>query len=132
LKPFFYCNNQRLLLIFGNRLNCRVVFVERLLPNVQAGRQTYSPKIPVADRFIFTCSCVIQPNPVLSFFESEDVRLLRILTDRGSEYCGSREHHEYQLYLSIEDVDHTKTKVKSPQTNGICERFHKTILNEFY
>jgi len=69
---------------------------------------------------------------VVLFFESEDVRLLRILTDRGSEYCGSREHHEYQLYLSIEDVDHSKTKVKSPQTNGICERFHKTILNEFY
>ncbi len=69
---------------------------------------------------------------MLPFFESEDVRLLRILTDRGSEYCGNREHHEYQLYLSIEDVDHTRTKVKSPQTNGICERFHKTILNEFY
>jgi len=58
--------------------------------------------------------------------------LLRILTDRGSEYCGSREHHEYQLYLAIEDVDHTKTKVKHPQTNGICERFHKTIGEEFY
>jgi transposase InsO family protein len=71
-------------------------------------------------------------DQVLPFFESEEVRLLRILTDRGSEYCGSREHHEYQLYLAIEDVDHTKTKVKSPQTNGICERFHKTILNEFY
>ena len=71
-------------------------------------------------------------DKVLPFFESEEVRLLRILTDRGSEYCGNREHHEYQLYLSIEDVDHTKTKVKSPQTNGICERFHKTILNEFY
>jgi hypothetical protein len=69
---------------------------------------------------------------VVPFFETEDVRLLRILTDRGSEYCGNREHHEYQLYLSIEDIDHTKTKVKSPQTNGICERFHKTILNEFY
>lgn len=69
---------------------------------------------------------------VVPFFESEDVRLLRILTDRGSEYCGNREHHEYQLYLSIEDIDHTKTKVKHPQTNGICERFHKTILNEFY
>lgn len=64
-------------------------------------------------------------DKVLPFFESNEVRLLRILTDRGSEYC-------YQLYLSIEDVDHTKTKVKSPQTNGICERFHKTILNEFY
>jgi transposase InsO family protein len=23
-------------------------------------------------------------------------------------------------------------KVKSPQTNGICERFHQTIQNEFY
>jgi transposase InsO family protein len=71
-------------------------------------------------------------DQVLPFFETEEIRLLRILTDRGSEYCGSREHHEYQLYLTIEDVDHTKTKVKSPQTNGICERFHKTILNEFY
>ncbi len=71
-------------------------------------------------------------DQVLPFFETEELRLLRILTDRGSEYCGSREHHEYQLYLAIEDVDHTKTKVKSPQTNGICERFHKTILNEFY
>ncbi len=71
-------------------------------------------------------------DKVIPFFESEDVRLLRILTDRGSEYCGSREHHEYQLYLSIEDIDHTRTKVKHPQTNGICERFHKTILQEFY
>jgi len=69
---------------------------------------------------------------VVPFFESEDVRLLRVLTDRGSEYCGNREHHEYQLYLSIEDIDHTRTKARSPQTNGICERFHKTILNEFY
>src|SRR5215813_14062129 len=69
---------------------------------------------------------------VLPFFDAEDVRLLRILTDRGSEYCGNRDHHEYQLYLAVEDIDHTKTKAKSPQTNGICERFHKTILNEFY
>lgn len=71
-------------------------------------------------------------DKVVPFFEAEDVRLLRVLTDRGSEYCGNREHHEYQLYLSIEDIDHTRTKAKSPQTNGICERFHKTILNEFY
>jgi hypothetical protein len=42
------------------------------------------------------------------------------------------EHHEYQLYLAIEDIDHTRTKTKSPQTNGICERFHRTILEEFY
>jgi hypothetical protein len=69
---------------------------------------------------------------VVPFFETEDVRLLRILTDRGSEYCGNREHYEFQLYLSLEAIDHSKTKARHPQTNGICERFHKTILNEFY
>ncbi len=69
---------------------------------------------------------------VIPFFEQQDVRLLRILTDRGSEFCGNREHHEYQLYLAVEDIDHTKTKARSPQSNGICERFHKTVLNEFY
>ena len=69
---------------------------------------------------------------VIPFFEEHDVPLLRILTDRGTEYCGNREHHEYQLYLAVEDIDHTKTKARSPQTNGICERFHKTVLQEFY
>jgi transposase InsO family protein len=69
---------------------------------------------------------------VIPFFEEHDIRLLRILTDRGTEYCGNREHHEYQLYLAVENIDHTKTKARSPQTNGICERFHKTVLQEFY
>jgi transposase InsO family protein len=69
---------------------------------------------------------------VLPFFEEQEVPLLRILTDRGTEYCGAREHHEYQLYLAVENIDHTKTRAKSPQTNGICERFHKTLLEEFY
>jgi transposase InsO family protein len=55
-----------------------------------------------------------------------------VLSDRGSEYCGNPERHEYELYLAIEDIDHSRTKTKSPQTNGICERFHKTVLNEFY
>ena len=69
---------------------------------------------------------------VLPFFEQQDVVLLRILTDRGTEYCGKQEHHEYQLYLGIENIDHSKTKARSPQSNGICERFHKTVLDEFY
>jgi transposase InsO family protein len=69
---------------------------------------------------------------VLPFFEEQDVPLLRILTDRGTEYCGKQEHHEYQLYLGIENIDHSKTKARSPQSNGICERFHKTVLDEFY
>jgi transposase InsO family protein len=69
---------------------------------------------------------------VLPFYEENDLKLLRILTDRGTEYCGAREHHEYQLYLTIEDIDHSKTKAKSPQTNGICERFHRTLQEEFF
>src|SRR5262249_27328877 len=55
-----------------------------------------------------------------------------VLTDRGREFCGNPERHEYELYLAVEDIDHSRTKTKSPQTNGICERFHKTALNELY
>lgn len=69
---------------------------------------------------------------VLPFFEQQEIPLLRILTDRGTEYCGSLQHHEYQLYLAIENIDHSRTKARHPQTNGICERFHRTIQDEFY
>ncbi len=85
----------------------------------------YTTKTPV------TAADVLN-DKVLPFFESHQLPMLRILTDRGTEYCGRVEHHDYQLYLAINDIDHTKTKARSPQTNGICERFHKTILNEFY
>ena len=56
----------------------------------------------------------------------------RVLTDRGAEYCGAPERHEYELCLAVENIDHTWTKVKSPQPNGICERFHKAVPDEFY
>lgn len=69
---------------------------------------------------------------IIPFFDEQNIKLLRILTDRGTEYCGRVEDHAYQLYLGIEDIDHTKTKVRRPQTNGICERFHRTIQNECY
>jgi transposase InsO family protein len=71
-------------------------------------------------------------DKVLPFYEKYELPLLRILTDRGTEYCGKAETHDYQLYMAINDIEHTKTKAKSPQTNGICERFHKTMLQEFY
>jgi len=71
-------------------------------------------------------------DQLVPFFEQHDLRLLKVLTDRGTEYCRVRDQHEYQLYLAIEDIDHTKTKAKSPQTNGVCERFHRTIQDEFY
>jgi len=69
---------------------------------------------------------------VVPFYDQHAVKLSRVLTDRGTEYCGNPERHEYELYLAVEDVDHSRTKTKSPQTNGIVERFHKTVLDEFY
>ena len=69
---------------------------------------------------------------VVPFFDAHEVKLCRMLTDRGTEYCGNPERHEYELYLAVEDIDHSRTKTKSPQTNGIVERFHKTVLEEFY
>jgi transposase InsO family protein len=69
---------------------------------------------------------------VVPFFDEYAVPLNRILTDRGTEYCGTPERHEYELYLAVENIDHTRTRAKSPQTNGIVERFHRTVLNEFY
>ncbi len=71
-------------------------------------------------------------DQVIPWFENQDIRVLRVLTDRGTEYCGAREDHAYQLYLALEDIDHSKTKAKHPQTNEICERFHLTVKTEFY
>lgn len=71
-------------------------------------------------------------SEVIPWFDSQDIPLLRILTDRGTEYCGNIESHAFQLYLGVENIDHSKTKARSPQTNGICERFHRTMKQEFY
>lgn len=85
----------------------------------------YNTKTPI------TAADVLNDR-VLPFFAQYDIPLCRVLTDRGTEYCGKPEHHEYELYLAVENIDHTRTKVRHPQTNGICERFHRTILDEFY
>jgi len=69
---------------------------------------------------------------VVPFYDEHGIPLSRVLTDRGTEFCGRPEHHEYELYLAVENIDHTRTKTNSPQTNGICERFHRTVLDEFY
>jgi transposase InsO family protein len=69
---------------------------------------------------------------VVPFFDEQGIQLQRILTDRGTEYGGKPENHAYQLYLAVEDIDHSRTKAHHPQTNGICERFHKTMQDECY
>lgn len=85
----------------------------------------YTNKTPIT-------SADLLNDRVLPYFEAHELPMLRILTDRGTEYCGKVEQHDYELYLAVNDIEHTKTKARSPQTNGICERFHKTILQEFY
>ena len=77
-------------------------------------------------------SADILNDRVLPFFEEQQVPLLRVLTDRGTEFKGKPEHHEYELYLQIEGIEHSKTQVRHPQTNGICERLHRTMQEEFY
>ena len=67
---------------------------------------------------------------VVPFFAAQEVPLSRVLTARGTEYCGSPDTPEYEWYLAVENIDHTRTTGKSPQTNGIVERFHKTTLIE--
>jgi transposase InsO family protein len=85
----------------------------------------YTAKVPV------TAADTLNDR-VLPFFEEHGIPALRVLTDRGTEFCGSMDKHPYELYLQLNEIEHTKTRVKSPQTNGICERFHQTVLNEFY
>ena len=83
--------------------------LHRHLPRKVAGRDRKTP-ITAAD---------LLNDRVLPLFDSHEVKLLHILTDRGSEYCGNPERHEYELYLAVEDIDHSRTKTKSPQTNGV-------------
>ena len=85
----------------------------------------YTTKTPITSADLIN-------DKVLPFYEQHQLPLLRILTDKGTEYCGKAETHDYQLYLAVNDIEHTKTKARSPQTNGICERFHKTLNQEFY
>ena len=89
-------------------------------------------QVKLYDRKIALVAADMLNDRVLPMYEESNIPLLRILTDRGTEYCGVREYHEYELYLAIENIDHTKTKARHPQTNGICERFHRTMQEEFY
>jgi transposase InsO family protein len=90
-----------------------------------AAAKLYTTKTPIT-------SADLLNDRVLPFFEDQGMGVLRMLTDRGTEFCGKAEQHDYELFLAVNDIEHTKTKAHHPQTNGICERFHKTILQEFY
>jgi transposase InsO family protein len=90
-----------------------------------AAAKLYTEKTPITAADLLN-------DRVLPLFEAHDIPLARMLTDRGTEYCGAHDRHPYELYLAVNDIEHTRTRIKRPQTNGICERFQKTVLNEFY
>jgi transposase InsO family protein len=90
-----------------------------------ASAKLYTSKHPIN-------SADLLNDRVIPFFDQHQIPLLRILTDRGTEFCGKPDTHEYELFLALNDIDHSKTKAKNPQTNGICERFQRTVLDEFY
>lgn len=100
----------------------------------QAFIDTYSKRVhatPYDRKTPITAADVLNHRGV-PFPDAHDVPLLRILTDRGTDHCASPERHQYDLSRAGEDIDHSRTKTKSPQTNGIVERCHKTALNTFY
>jgi hypothetical protein len=119
------------------------------MPRLASPARQGTRSVKLYDRKTPITAADLLNDRVIPFFDEHDIALSRILTDRGTEYWGctkwtpqgvNPERHEYELYLAVEDIDHNRTcpkgtpgvKTKSPQTKGICERFHKTILEEFY
>src|SRR5690349_15095434 len=100
----------------------------------QTAIDTYS-KVAFAklyDRKTPLTAADLMNDRVVPFFDEHEIAVSRVLTDRGTEFCGKPDSHEYELYLAIENIDHTRTQARSPQTNGICERFHTTLLDALY
>jgi transposase InsO family protein len=71
-------------------------------------------------------------NHVLPFFEQHRAEIDTILSDNGREFCGRPDRHPYELFLQLEDIEHRKTKVRRPQSNGFVERLHRTLLDEHF
>jgi transposase InsO family protein len=75
-------------------------------------------------------AALVLHNDVLPQYRQWGLTVGAVLTDNGREYCGT-ESHPYEVYLALNDLQHRRTKVKSPRTNGFVERFNRTILDEF-
>jgi len=69
-------------------------------------------------------------NDVLPFYAAQRISVEAILTDNGTEFCGTPEH-PFELYLALCDIEHRRTRVAHPQTNGFVERFNRTVEEEF-
>jgi transposase InsO family protein len=77
------------------------------------------------------CAVAVLHNDVLPFYRRKGIAVSAVLTDNGREFCGT-DTHPYELYLALNDIEHRRTKVRRPQTNGFVERFNRTVLDEFF
>jgi transposase InsO family protein len=71
-------------------------------------------------------------NDVLPTFETHGTKIDAVLSDNGREFCGRADRHPYELFLQLEDIEHKQTRVNRPQSNGIVERLHRTLLDEHF
>ena len=85
----------------------------------------YTSKLPVTAVHVLN-------EDVLPFFEQHGVQIATILSDNGREYCGRPDRHPYELFLQLEGIEHRKTKIRRPQSNGFVERLHRTLLDEHF
>lgn len=85
----------------------------------------YTNKMPVT-------AVHVLDNDVIPFFEKHKLKIQTVLSDNGREFCGRPDHHPYELFLQLEDIEHRKTKVRRPQSNGFVERLHRTLLDEHF
>jgi len=71
-------------------------------------------------------------NDVLPAFEAHRAKIDAVLSDNGREFCGREDRHPYELFLQLEGIEHKRTRVNRPQSNGIVERWHRTLLDEHF
>jgi transposase InsO family protein len=71
-------------------------------------------------------------NDVLPTFEAHNATIDAVLSDNGREFCGREDQHPYELFLQLEGIEHKRTRVRRPQSNGIAERLHRTLLDEHF
>lgn len=90
-----------------------------------AWARLYPSKLPVTAVHILN-------NDVIPTFEAHGGKIDVILSDNGREFCGRPDQHPYELFLQLEEIEHRTTKVRRPQSNGIVERFHRTVLDEHF
>jgi len=90
-----------------------------------AWARLYPSKLPVT-------AVRLMNNDVIPTFEQHSAKIDTVLSDNGREFCGRPDQHPYELFLQLEEIEHRTTRVKRPQSNGIVERLHRTLLDEHF